>query len=334
MNNYQRMLWKKKQNYLMHHGIEGQKWGVKHGPPYPLGSDVSTGNKLKTKSTSPKKQTDKAVYVAGAGIGVNIALWAAGIAISAGVMAAEQHAANKRDATQKQFKKDYKEKIVNQLGTSAKEIANGNKEVINAHKKEGDPLTVTKEDLQAINAYGIENPNAKSNKVDTKKYRKNLGNGWVQIVPRRDLYGRNENCTNCATSFNLNKMGWKFNAPPALEGRPRLQTADEYKKMFKGSTSKNISSKSEFMSALHSKKNGSFGSFAFTYRNGSGGHILNWAVENQKHYIYDAQNAKKMSVNEFLRKYNPDLNSGTAMMFDVTDSTINWNKVSEYKYTY
>lgn len=23
-------------DYLMHHGIEGQKWGVRHGPPYPL----------------------------------------------------------------------------------------------------------------------------------------------------------------------------------------------------------------------------------------------------------------------------------------------------------
>ena len=23
---------------LSHHGIEGQKWGVRNGPPYPLGS--------------------------------------------------------------------------------------------------------------------------------------------------------------------------------------------------------------------------------------------------------------------------------------------------------
>ena len=23
-------------NYLQHHGIEGQKWGVRNGPPYPL----------------------------------------------------------------------------------------------------------------------------------------------------------------------------------------------------------------------------------------------------------------------------------------------------------
>jgi len=28
-------------NYIAHYGIRGQKWGVKHGPPYPLKSDVS-----------------------------------------------------------------------------------------------------------------------------------------------------------------------------------------------------------------------------------------------------------------------------------------------------
>lgn len=32
---------------LMHHGIDGQKWGVKHGPPYPLDDSKSTGSRLK-----------------------------------------------------------------------------------------------------------------------------------------------------------------------------------------------------------------------------------------------------------------------------------------------
>lgn len=33
--------------FLAHHGVKEQRWGVKHGPPYPLDSDVSTGNRLK-----------------------------------------------------------------------------------------------------------------------------------------------------------------------------------------------------------------------------------------------------------------------------------------------
>lgn len=30
-------------NYISHHGIKGQKWGVKHGPPYPLEKATSKG---------------------------------------------------------------------------------------------------------------------------------------------------------------------------------------------------------------------------------------------------------------------------------------------------
>lgn len=48
-------------NYLSHHGIKGQKWGVMHGPPYPLGSHTSAmikkGKKVaaKAKNTYDKK---------------------------------------------------------------------------------------------------------------------------------------------------------------------------------------------------------------------------------------------------------------------------------------
>lgn len=34
-------------DYIAHHGIMGQKWGKKNGPPYPLSDDVSTGKRLK-----------------------------------------------------------------------------------------------------------------------------------------------------------------------------------------------------------------------------------------------------------------------------------------------
>lgn len=41
---------------LMHHGIEGQKWGVRHGPPYPL--DRKTSSKIKNgEPVTPKKRS-------------------------------------------------------------------------------------------------------------------------------------------------------------------------------------------------------------------------------------------------------------------------------------
>lgn len=50
--------------YISHHGILNQKWGVKNGPPYPLGSDKSTGKRLKkgdsgTGSISISKKSGK-----------------------------------------------------------------------------------------------------------------------------------------------------------------------------------------------------------------------------------------------------------------------------------
>lgn len=47
-------------NFLAHHGIDGQKWGVRNGPPYPLSK--STHNKVVTKSKDSsvhKQKTSK-----------------------------------------------------------------------------------------------------------------------------------------------------------------------------------------------------------------------------------------------------------------------------------
>lgn len=41
------MIYKQPPSWLAHHGVEGQRWGVKHGPPYPLDDDISTGSRLK-----------------------------------------------------------------------------------------------------------------------------------------------------------------------------------------------------------------------------------------------------------------------------------------------
>lgn len=51
VNNYS---WGLNVAYIEHSGIDGMKWGVKNGPPYPLGRDISTGSRLKTNSSGRK----------------------------------------------------------------------------------------------------------------------------------------------------------------------------------------------------------------------------------------------------------------------------------------
>ena len=51
---------------LSHHGILGQKWGKKNGPPYPLDSKVSTGKRLRESAgkiiSKRKKKKSQPVY--------------------------------------------------------------------------------------------------------------------------------------------------------------------------------------------------------------------------------------------------------------------------------
>lgn len=54
--------------WLSHHGVKGQKWGERNGPPYPLDSSLSDGSKLLPKATgSPQtkkkyKTSEKTAY--------------------------------------------------------------------------------------------------------------------------------------------------------------------------------------------------------------------------------------------------------------------------------
>ena len=50
------------EDYLMHHGIEGQKWGVRHGPPYPLDRKTSSEIKKGKEVTESKSSDDKKEY--------------------------------------------------------------------------------------------------------------------------------------------------------------------------------------------------------------------------------------------------------------------------------
>lgn len=47
------------QSQILHHGIEGQKWGVQNGPPYPLDSYLSTGKSLRKAARKEAKAGSK-----------------------------------------------------------------------------------------------------------------------------------------------------------------------------------------------------------------------------------------------------------------------------------
>lgn len=52
-------------NYLMHHGVKGQQWGVRNGPPYPIETGYKKGSKVHSVSYSRyfDKKRNNPLYV-------------------------------------------------------------------------------------------------------------------------------------------------------------------------------------------------------------------------------------------------------------------------------
>lgn len=48
--------WAPTEDYLMHHGVDGQKWGVRNGPPYPLEKGHKTSGKRKYRTDNGYKK--------------------------------------------------------------------------------------------------------------------------------------------------------------------------------------------------------------------------------------------------------------------------------------
>lgn len=51
-------MWEPTEEFLMHHGIDGQKWGVRNGPPYPL----EKGQKKKYRTDKGYKKRPDSSY--------------------------------------------------------------------------------------------------------------------------------------------------------------------------------------------------------------------------------------------------------------------------------
>lgn len=78
--------------YLKHHGIKGQKWGIKNGPPYPLVSKARVKNKINNHNTNfQRRHTDYNLNSWGRDKDHNI-LWITGVSGSGKSTLANQYA--------------------------------------------------------------------------------------------------------------------------------------------------------------------------------------------------------------------------------------------------
>ena len=139
------------ENYIAHHGIKNQKWGVRHGPPYPL--DSSTHRKV-VKNTEKKSNVKKSEDDSSAALSM-LLLYAGGAALGLGAAAA-------KIAIDKAVNKSNEKKIDKLINEK------NNAENVKIDKKTGlrlkDGESSMKEDLKAVNpTYSAAGSNSNNN---------------------------------------------------------------------------------------------------------------------------------------------------------------------------
>lgn len=306
-------------DYLMHHGIKGQKWGVKHGPPYPLDAKehkqvvkgAGTSSKPKAKSESKQKSKD--------GLFVELYLVGLGLsALSAAYVKARKAIGNRTD---NKIEEKFNE-LINNKDTEAK-----------YDKKTGfklkDREMTEKEDLKAANPL-------RSNDTYTKSTR--------------------YNCVYCSHAYELRRRGFDVMAKLSKEPVSTEKIFGVYPKakpvLFdpfecfdlddKGRPNgfvkiKNVAkAKERYAKARNEIKKqfrnlaseeGSRGYLSIQWRNG-GGHLTTYFVKDGKVKIADPQSGKILTFNE---EYLDKVICGFAIRTDnIKNSDINFEEIKRY----
>lgn len=247
--------------FLVHHGVEGQKWGVRHGPPYPLNrgsrktSNKSTSSKSKKTKISAESIVSKYEKTRVSAVGMSDeSLQAATYAVA----------------------------VVAMMGIS---------KLIRA-KAETKDRSNELEWLEEAN----KNKSIKSFKDTPRLHRKTSAAESMKVTnPDYPSPGTTMNCTFCTTAMALREKGYDVRATKRERG---TYSDTLFAKTFNSPTVKMKHQTSDSMlKELSNNGEGAYGNLTVRWRLG-GGHSIFWKVENGKTRIYDGQSGKEYTSSD------------------------------------
>lgn len=253
--------------YLQHHGIKGQKWGVRNGPPYPLGSGQKTSAEKKQSGSSTlsgKQATEKALKNLSGCDPATITLLAyLGVSVVSYIatMSAVDKAA--KNAVKK-MRKDYSDELEQRYKDSK------------IQKVSDVPKTL--KDTTPEESMKVTNP------------------GFPDA-------GRTMNCTFCTAAMAMREKSYDVQAKASEHG---WFTDDLYKKTFNAEHVKLKSRNAQqTLDTLAAMGDGAYGHLGVSWKLG-GSHSLFWKNEGGKTRIYDGQSGQEFDIKngEYARYIN------------------------------
>lgn len=270
---------------LSHHGIKGQRWGNKHGPPYPLDQKTSSSVSSKKSSSASSKKPSPTSKQTSSG--------------SKETQARSLVNKMKSVTTSKALAGAETDPMMT-LAISAIAFF-GIATVVNLGYNKLLDSAIEKQDIKDFEKL-YENRDIQtfdelpklSKKMSPSESIKEVNPGFPNSP------GTTTNCTHCTLAMALREKGYDVKATVSDRGHCDTNFFDktfnsETVKLPKSTTSKSL------LTELSKNGDGSYGNITIPWKIG-GSHSVFWKVENGKTRIYDAQSGEEYTAST--AKYN------------------------------
>lgn len=280
------------EQYLMHHGIKGQQWGVKNGPPYPL--DKKT-NKL-VKNGSINKTVNEYIKNGKAFISNNQNYKIGKVFDDEEYM--DWALDNYREAYDHHLIRntEYNDGKWHPTGI----FGESDWEWEEVTEENGNYIPTTEHIMKNKEKYIID-----SNSSRGKAHSEGRIPEWDMLTcnPGYGERGTTYNCGFCTTTLEANLRGYDVSARRSKDG----SYSNAFETWFKGASEIN-SDYRDTQNILESYGPNSSGSIDISYPHSSSGHVMHWTVDSNGIFeIQDGQNARRFdSVKEMVEEYGAD----------------------------
>lgn len=282
---------------LQHSGVKNMKWGVKHGPPYPLSKSISTGKSLKpqaiksdndSKAPAPKKKTKKELQAE----------------------YDEEYRNNKETDSDKRELLQYIATVGITAGATGVGIATigpGSAIVLSLHAKRLAEAGLAKYKTELFREERAQNPIDKKTGFHKKTREMTEEEDLERVNPSYHNFDANtkNNCVLCTVAYDLRRRGYDVEAKTAVSGFYRDDIPRWYKNprftLVQNATPRNIfgkSSKQDVEACCDAlidrlKKDGdSRGMLSMTWNGTCSGHAVAYEVKNGSVRLLDGQDNK------------------------------------------